>query len=277
MSHLLKFKTILELKRYSVNTIYVYINFLEMFVRFLNINPNDLKNLGDKDILLTIIKIVKIKNYSASSQKQVIGAISLFYKEMYKREINFSAIYPTQNEQYLPVILSKSEVKLILAQTKNLKHKAMLACIYGLGLRVGEVLGLKIKHIDSDRMLVHIHNAKGKKDRIIMLPDYLLKLLRQYFKAYTPNDYLFEGQSNKQYSASSIRKVFKKSLDVAKIKRTATLHSLRHSFATHLLENGTDIRIIQKLLGHKSIKTTLLYTQVAQSTIQNVQSPIDTL
>ena len=152
-----------------------------------------------------------------------------------------------------------------------------MATIYGLGLRISELINLRVNDIDSDRMLVHIYNSKGKKDRIIMLPVNLLTLLRSYFKVYKPKQYLFEGQKNSTYSPSSIRKVLKASLAKAQIKKPTTVHTLRHTFATHLLENGTDVRIIQKLLGHKSIKTTLLYTQVAQSTIQNVQSPIDLL
>lgn len=277
MSHLETFKTILELKRYSPNTSQVYISAIKTFANSLNIDCNKLKELHDKDILLNVIDIVKKKKYSASTQKQFIGAVNLYYKELFKRSIDFSAIYPTRKEEFLPVILSQQEVKLILNQTNNLKHKALLSTIYGLGLRISELINLKIINIDSDRMLVHIHNAKGKNDRMVMLPETLLVILRAYFKAYKPKIYLFEGRENNKYSASSVRNVLKKALELAKIKKQASVHSLRHSFATHLLENGTDIRIIQKLLGHKNIRTTLQYTQVAESTIKNVKSPIDLL
>lgn len=278
MSHLKTYKTILELKRYSKSTINSYLNFLVVFKRFLNIDLPNFEKLEDKDVISTIVEIVKVKHYGISSQKQLIGAINLFYKELFKRQINFSIIYPTRNEHFLPYILSKAEVKLLLELTTNIKHKAILATIYGLGLRVSEALNLKINDVDSKRMLVHIHNAKGKKDRVVMLPNNLLILLRLYFKAYKPNTYLFEGQKKGlSYSASSVRKVLKEALNKTKIKKPVKVHTLRHSFATHLLENGTDIRIIQKLLGHKDIKTTLVYTQVAQSTIQNVKSPLDTL
>jgi site-specific recombinase XerD len=277
MSHLSTFKTILELKRYSPNTVAVYLSFVESVTEFLKIQPNTLSNLSDKDILLTVVNITKQKKYGISSQKQLIGALSLFYKEVLKREVDFSVIYPSRNEQYVPVILSKSEVKQILQATENIKHKAILATIYGLGLRISEAIALKVVDVDSNRMMVHIKNSKGKKDRMVMLPNNLLVLLRRYFKEYKPKEYLFEGQKKSKYSDSSIRKILNKALSATKITKPITVHSLRHSFATHLLENGTDIRIIQKLLGHKSINTTLTYTRVAETTLQNVKSPLDML
>ncbi|MFD1615807.1 tyrosine-type recombinase/integrase [Gelatiniphilus marinus] len=278
MSQLETFKTILELKRYSKSTIDSYLNFLNIFVRFLNIESKNLEKLEDRDVIATLIEIIKSKQYGISSQKQLIGAINLFFKELFKRQIDFSIIYPTRKEHFLPYILSKTEIKLMLEQTENIKHKAILATIYGLGLRISEAVNLKVNNIDSQRMLVHIHNAKGKKDRVVMLPESLLVLLRLYFKAYKPNVYLFEGQQKSaSYSASSIRKILKTALSKSRINKPVKVHTLRHSFATHLLENGTDIRIIQKLLGHRNINTTLVYTQVAQSAIQNVKSPLDTL
>jgi site-specific recombinase XerD len=277
MSYLLKYKTILELKRYTPNTIKTYLSFMELFKEYFNLNDNHFQKLSDKDVITSVIKLVKVKNYSASSQKQLIGSLNLFYKEFFKRQIDFSIIYPTRLEHHLPQILSKSEIKLILDNTYNTKHKAILSTIYGLGLRISELLNLKINDIDGKRMIVHIKNAKGKKDRIVMLPESLLKLLREYFKESRPKFYLFEGHNSKQYSASSVRKILKGSITKTKIKKHITVHTLRHTFATHLLENGTDIRIIQKLLGHKNIGTTLQYTQVAKSTIEKVVSPLDTI
>lgn len=277
MSHLLDFKTILELKRYTPNTMKTYLSFIELFKDFYNFNDGHLERLEDKDLITSVIKLVKTKNYSSSSQKQLIGALNLFYKELFKRQIDFSIIYPTRREHYLPQILSKKEIKLILTNTNNTKHKAILATIYGMGLRISEAIALKINDIDSNRMLVHIKNAKGKNDRIVMLPENLVLLLRVYFKEFRPKNYLFEGQNGKPYSASSIRKILKRTVIKSNIKKTITVHTLRHTFATHLLENGTDIRIIQKLLGHKNIGTTLQYTQVAKTTIKNVMSPLDTI
>lgn len=277
MSYLYSFKTILELKRYSKSTLSVYVNFLKLFKEAYNYSDKNLENLKDRDVLNSIVALVRNKKYSISSQKQLIGAISLFYRELFKRSIDFSLIYPSRKVEGLPIVLSKEEVKTMLKTVSNLKHKTILASVYGLGLRISEVINLKIVDVDSDRMLVTIKEGKGNKDRIVMLPKKLLLLFREYFLKYRPKEYLFEGQSLSKYSASSIRKVFKKSLKDANITKNATVHTLRHSFATHLLENGTDIRIIQKLLGHKNIATTLIYTKVSKSSIQNVESPLDLL
>ncbi len=277
MSHLLYFKTTLELKRYSSNTIKSYMSSLKNFAREYDYTPIQLEKLEEKDIIISSINIIKKRNYSISSQKQLIGALKLFYKEIFKRSIDFSIIYPTRKSESLPSILSKKEVSDIINSIDNYKHKTIIATIYGLGLRISELINLKIANIDSKRMLVIIKNSKEKKDRIVMLPNNLLELLRKYFIIYKPQNFLFEGMNNKQYSDSSIRKIFKKALLDNSIIKHATVYTLRHSFATHLLEKGTDIRIIQKILGHKNINTTLIYVKVAESTIKNVKSPIDDL
>lgn len=276
MCYVQKFKTILEIKRYSKSTMDSYLNALNQFAVTLNYSSEDLPKLSEKDIILSTIKVVKDKKYGISAQKQLIGALKLFYQEMFKRKIDFSIIYPTRKTESLPQILSKQEVKQILTSYANLKHKAIIGTIYGLGLRISELIDLKISDIDSQRMLVHIKNSKGNKDRVVMLPQNLLIVLRKYFREYKPSTFLFEGQKKQQYSETSIRKILKNAVHKNNIRKQITVHSLRHSFATHLLENGTDIRIIQKLLGHKNIETTLQYTKVAESTLQNIQSPIDT-
>ena len=153
----------------------------------------------------------------------------------------------------------------------------MLKLCYGMGLRVSEIVNLKIQHIDSKNMQVFIERAKGKKDRYVNLPETILEQLRMYFKEYKPKEYLFEGQYGGQYSARSVQLVFKNAMKGAKINKSVGIHSLRHSFATHLLENGTDIRFIQELLGHKDIKTTLIYTQVSDKSIRKVKSPLDNM
>lgn len=275
MSYLLKFKTILEIKRYSANTVESYVNSVKNFGLHYEYSATQIEKLEDKDVILSVINLVKNKSYSISSQKQLIGGLKLFYKEVFRREIDFSIIYPTRNTEYLAVILSKEEITSIIKSIENKKHKTIIAVIYGLGLRISEAVNLEVFDIDSNRMLVHIKNAKGKKDRMVMLPNNLLMMLREYFKIYKPQKYLFEGLKGAKYSDTSIRKILKKAADSVNINKKITVHTLRHSFATHLLENGTDIRIIQKLLGHKSINTTLQYVKVAQSTIQNVKSPID--
>ena len=153
----------------------------------------------------------------------------------------------------------------------------MLKLCYGMGLRVSEIVNIKIKDVDSKNMQVFITRAKGKKDRYVNLPETILEQLRIYFKEYQPKEYLFEGQYGGQYSIRSVQAVFRKALQTAKINKSVGIHSLRHSFATHLLENGTDIRFIQELLGHKDIKTTLIYTQVSDKSIRRIKSPLDNL
>lgn len=277
MNHFEEFKTILKIKRYSNSTINSYLNALNQFSKTLNYNQLRISKLEERDIILSTIKVIETKKYGISSQKQLIGALKLFYLELFKFDVDFSMIYPTRKTESLPQILSKQEVKQILSYYKNIKHKAIIGTIYGLGLRISELINLKISDIDSQRMLVHIKNSKGNRDRIVMLPQNLLVVLRKYFKKYKPANFLFEGQKQQQYSETSIRNILKDAVYRNNIKKHITVHSLRHSYATHLLENGTDIRIIQKLLGHKNITTTLQYTKVAESTLQNIKSPLDTI
>jgi site-specific recombinase XerD len=158
-----------------------------------------------------------------------------------------------------------------------LKHRAIISTTYALGLRIGESLSLKISDIDSDRNIVHIKNAKGNKDRIIAFPDSLRTMLRTYFKEYRPKIYLFEGINGGKYSNSSIGQVLRRTVKRTNIKKRITLHTLRHSFATHLLESGTDIRFIQEILGHNSPKTTMIYTHVSSKAITEIKSPFEDL
>jgi integrase/recombinase XerD len=161
--------------------------------------------------------------------------------------------------------------------TANLKHSTMLKLCYGMGLRVSEIVNLKITDIDSKNGQVFIERAKGKKDRYVNLPESILEQLRRYYVHYRPRQYLFEGQSGEQYSIRSAQQVFKSALRKANINKEIGIHGLRHSFATHLLENGTDIKFIQELLGHNDIKTTLRYTHVGRQSLKNVKSPLDRL
>lgn len=182
------------------------------------------------------------------------------------------------NIKELPEVLSKKEIKRIINVTKNYKHKALICLIYSSGLRVSEVIRLKLKHIDSDRKMVYIKDAKGKKDRYSILSKRAIALLRRYVKKYEPQKWLFPGQKeNKHLTERSLQKVVKKASKKAKIKKDVSVHTLRHSFATHLHENGVDIRYIQKLLGHKSSKTTEIYTHVSKFDINNIKSPLDNL
>lgn len=270
-----QFAKLLKIKGYSVNTITSYCNHLRLYQQIFSVE--DWQCVGNKELLNCGFEFISKKQMAYQTQKQFIGAVTLFYKEMFGRIVNLNTLRPIRKPSKLPVVLAKEEVKALFKVTTNLKHKAMLVTIYSLGLRSGELVHLKITDIDGKRNLVTIYNAKGKKDRIVMLSEKLKVLLQEYYKKYKPKEYLFEGQKGGQYTHSSMSKVMRSALLRAKIKKDATLHTLRHSFATHLLEQGTDIRVIQKLLGHKSIKTTQLYTKVSTSFIQNVRSPLDSL
>ncbi len=182
---------------------------------------------------------------------------------------------PRSIEKRLPVVLSKMEVKKIIDCTNNLKHKTILSVIYSGGLRLSEVVNLKISDIDSERMLINIRGGKGKKDRITILADEILKLLRKYFKGYQPKVWLFEGEGSKQYSKRSVQEIYYKAVEKANIKKHTSIHTLRHSFATHLLEKGEDVRKIQILLGHKNIKTTEIYTHITKNGLQNIRHILD--
>jgi site-specific recombinase XerD len=267
----------MELKRYSSNTIVTYVGLLKTFFESNHLNSHKLEDASEKEIIPIMIAHINARNYGYTSQKQFISALRLFFMEVFRKKMDFQSIYPTQKPHSLPNILSQSEIRLLLKSVSNLKHRAMLTTIYALGLRSGELLRLKISHIDSDRMLVSIIASKGKKDRIVMLPPKLLQLLRKYFKKYRPTNYLFEGRQGGMYSSASLNKVFTMTKQRAGIIKHATLHTLRHSFATHLLEKGTDVRIIQKLLGHNNIGTTLLYTKVSNNVIGQVRSPLEDL
>jgi integrase/recombinase XerD len=187
-------------------------------------------------------------------------------------------IYRPKQQKLLPNVLSKEEVKMILNAHYNLKHKAMLSLIYSCGLRCGELLNLEPAHIDSKRKVIIIKQAKGRKDRIAPLSEKIIEMLREYFIACKPEKYLFEGQKKgSKYDARSLQSVLKQALEKCKIKKPVTLHWLRHSYATHLLESGTDLRYIQEILGHTSSRTTEIYTHVSNREIQRIQSPFDSL
>lgn len=227
------------------------------------------------DLEKYINSMVIDKKISQAYQKVLVGAIKLFFNELLRKNYKLNYLYPDRAEKKLPTVLDKSEVQILLSSIENLKHRAIISLIYGAGLRLSEVVELKVKDIDSKRMLIKIVQGKGKKDRYVMLSEKLLLLLREYYKKYKPKEYLFEGQTASKYSARSVQAIFKDALKKANIRKKASVHTLRHSFATHLLESGTDIRIIQQLLGHSSIKTTKIYTQVSSANIANIKSPLD--
>lgn len=265
----------LKLKGYSPNTLRTYVN---EFVQFLNyIENKEVETCTKNDVnqyLLHCINELKLTENTLHSR--INGIKFYFEKVLLLDRMHFEIIRPKKHKK-LPKALNVIEIRRLFFNTTNLKHNTMLKLCYGMGLRLSEISNLKIMDIDSQSMRVFIERAKGKKDRYVNLPESLLNQLRIYYTKYKPKEYLFEGQYGGQYSIRSIQNVFKNSLQKAGIQKQLGIHSLRHSYATHLLENGTDIRYIQELLGHNDIKTTLLYTNVTDISMRKITSPLDML
>lgn len=207
-----------------------------------------------------------------------MNGIKLFFATIRETKMEIDKIHRPKREKVLPNVLSKAEVKLILNAPSNLKHKTILSLIYSCGLRRSELLNLKPADIDSKRGIILIRQGKGKKDRIVPLSTKILEMLRNYYSTFKPTTWLFEGQiAGENYSEKSLQSILKQALQKAGISKPATLHWLRHSYATHLLESGTDLRYIQELLGHSSSKTTEIYTHVSTKSLQQIKSPFDDL
>jgi integrase/recombinase XerD len=263
-------------KRYSENTISTYTDVLKQFLLYYK--EREIRSLNNDDIVKYVHEHFVKNKLSFSYQNQLVNGVKLFFREVEKSKIEIEKVERPRREHKLPNVLSKEEVKSILEAPKNIKHKMMLSVIYACGLRRSELLFLKPVDVDSKRKLLIIKNAKGRKDRVAPISEKLIEMLREYYKIHKPKVWLFEGQvPGEQYSETSLQKVLKLSLLTAKIKKPVTLHWLRHSYATHLLESGTDIRYIQELLGHKSSKTTEIYTHVSTRSIQQIKSPFDDL
>jgi integrase/recombinase XerD len=274
-NEIVRFEHYLQSKRYSSNTIKVYVETLRVFLRYFA--NKAIEEISNEDLIAFNNDYILKNNFSSSYQNQLVNAVKLYYSAIQHKKIDVELVHRPRREKTLPNVLSKEEVKSILDAPYNLKHRAMLSMIYSCGLRRSELLNLTKLDIDSKRMVVVIRMAKGKKDRIVPLSPKILILLRDYYKCYHPKQYLFEGQDGGKYSEKSLENVFKQSLLKARIEKPATMHWLRHSYATHLLESGTDLRYIQDLLGHKSSKTTEIYTHVSTKNIQNIRSPFDDL
>ncbi len=266
------FGKILEVKRYSANTIKTYTTFLGQVERYFK---RPLHSISEDELFRYVYKLIRHKRASCSTQKQLINALKLYYREMCKETINLDAILPDRKPFKIPEVLSQDEVGKLLTAIKNIKHRCIMATIYSAGLRVGELIELRVKDIDSARMLVAVRGGKGNKDRYLPLSQKLLVMLREYYRQFQPINFLFEGQKGGRYSATSVNQILKAGLKKVGIAKKLSSHNLRHSYATHLLENGVDIRVIQELLGHNSIKTTMIYTHIAKPSLLNVVSPLD--
>ncbi len=270
------FRIWLHHKRYSENSIRSYSDLVKTFLE--HVSPKSVEELTNDDVVDYVYRHIVGKGYSFSHQNQVVSALKLFFREVVKSKIEIDKLQRPRREHKLPNVLSKGEVKRILTAPKNIKHRTMLSLIYACGLRRSELLGLKPSNIDSKRGLLIVRQSKGNKDRVIPLSAKTIEMLRDYYKLYKPQEWLFEGQiKGQQYSGESLQGVLKQALEAAGITKPVTLHWLRHSYATHLLESGTDLRYIQELLGHRNSKTTEIYTHVSTHSIQKIKSPFDDL
>lgn len=270
-----KYESKLILRNYSPRTVEVYVSALGVFLTF--VQENDIRKVTS-DVLEEFYRYAREElNYGYSMMKQLLASVKFLYQEVLKESIDFDFNIKMKKPSTVPEVLSVEEVQRFLNSFTNLKHKAIFTLCYSAGLRLGEILALKISDIDSGRMQIRIHQGKGKKDRYTMLAPNVLNMLRNYVKKYSPKQYLFEGQNGGKYSSSSVQNLMRKHRRLANIKKKATPHTLRHSFATHLLDNGTDIRFIQELLGHKHISTTQIYTHVSTRDLKDVKSPIENL
>lgn len=266
----------MEHKRYSSSSIKSYIDAANTFLAYTF--PKPIEELSNNDIIDFVNGYIIKRNLSYAYQNQVINAIKLLFREVFDSEIDIDKLERPRREHKLPNVLSKQEIKLILGSIANNKHKAILSLIYACGLRRSELLNLRPKDIDSNRNLLIIRKSKGKKDRIIPLSTRTIEMLREYYIEHKPKLWLFEGQQpGEQYSATSLQKILKQAVQKSKINKPVTLHWLRHSYATHLLEAGVDLRFIQEILGHNSSRTTEIYTHVSTKNLQNIKSPFDDL
>lgn len=277
IAHQLKeFRYWMRSKRYSENTIGTYGDALKIFLLYYS--DKEMSEITNEDVVNFNNDYILANKFSSSYQNQVVNAIKLFFRTIKNKKLDMELIHRPKRQKLLPNVLSKEEVRAILGAHNNIKHKTMLSLIYSCGLRCGELLRLKPEHIDSKRRLLLIKQSKGRKDRIVPLSNKVLEMLRTYYMACKPEVYLFEGMTKGEiYDERSLQNVLKQALEKAGINKPVSLHWLRHSYATHLLENGTDLRYIQEILGHSSSKTTEIYTHVSTKSIQNITSPFDYL
>lgn len=259
--------------RLSESTVMTYFTFVADFVEFIGEKPLD--TLTNVDVRLFVENQVKHKRYAISTHRQLVSAIKHFGTFLPDSQLSVEEIKRPKKSSYLPTVLSKEEIIDLLRATKNLKHRTILAMLYSAGLRISEILHLKLKDIDIDRRQLFIKNAKGRKDRVVILAESFLPLYQNYYMTYQPSIYFVENPKGGTYSAESIRKFLKKSCQEAGNLKRVTPHTLRHSYATHLIEDGVGLRHVQELLGHSKPETTMIYTHVAKKDLLKIKSPLD--
>jgi len=267
--HLLNTEKELKVRNYSPKTIEVYLGCLRDYFVFSgdNLLTPDIEKI--RDFLLK----KQEKKYSPQTVNLYLNAIKFFYREVLKNLQKIDLKFAKKSLK-LPVVLSREEIERVISNITNPKHRLMVSLAYGAGLRVSEVINLRVKDLDLENLIIHIKGAKGKKDRITVFPEKLVNDFRNLIAGKNPNDLVFESERGGELTERSAQAVFHKSLIKSGIKKDASFHSLRHSFATHLLENGVDIRYIQELLGHQNIRTTQIYTKVTNPSIKNIKSPL---
>lgn len=266
----------LKLQRYANNTIKSYCGYAQVFLDYMY-NYASLKDIPTTEIEKFINFKVEHENISASYQRSLVGAIKKIYELVVNEKIELNYLYPKRKISKLPTFFSQEEVRKILSSCDNIKHKAILTTIYSCGLRLSELINLFVTDVKSDVHLIFIRQSKGNKDRMVSLPDKLLELLRLYYISYKPKKYLFEGAAGNQYSERSVQLVLKNAMKKAGITTKGSVHTLRHSYATHLIKSGIDVRVVQELLGHNDIRTTMIYTHITDIDKKSTPSPLDFL
>ena len=268
-----KLETELHARKYSRRTQHTYIYFNRLLCSMLNKKPEEIKS---DDVSKFLAYIEKNWKYSASSMNLAISAIKFFYSNIFKKDIVHGKRRP-RGDKKLPIVLSKGEIEKMLNLENNIKHRLLLMLSYSSGLRVSEVVAIKMEHIDFDRRIIHIKQGKGRKDRITLLSQRAASLINRYLSFFEIKTWLFPGSpSTNPLAIRTAQRIFEKAIARTNISKNASIHSLRHSFATHLLENGTDTRYIQSLLGHSSLRTTSIYTHISRTSISRILSPLDT-
>mgnify|MGYP000114959986 CR=1 FL=1 len=271
-----EFRRWMEHKRYSSQTIKTYVESLKVFLKY--IQPSSVSSIRNEDVVLFVTGYLLPRKLSFSYQNQLVNALKLFYREIVKCDLNIMELERPRPQKKLPNVLSIEEVLLILQSTDNFMHKTMLSLIYSCGLRRSEALNIKPHDIDSKRNILTIRSAKGNKDRVVPISDKMIIMINEYMRRSRPRVWLFEGYvPGQRYSETSLQEVFKQALKKSGIIKNASLHWLRHSYATHLLESGTDLRYIQELLGHRSSKTTEIYTHVSNRELIKIRTPFENM
>ncbi len=274
IKNLHKYVKFLRGKALSENTVRIYYTHILDFLKYLDKKP--IEEINNRHVEMFIEDVCIPRMYAISTHRQVIGAVKHFQDLFDLSKIDSSKLTLPRKTNYLPTVLSKEEIIELLRNTKNLKHRAIIALIYASGLRIGELINLELRDIDINRLQIFVRRSKGRKDRYVIMAKSLIPVINNYIMTYKPQKYFAESiESGNKYSAGSVRNVLRRSCKAAGITKKVTPHTLRHSYATHLLENGVDIRYIQKLLGHSKPETTMIYTHVATKDLMGIESPLD--